>query len=371
MRRKTKLLMIIALLFYMEVLLGQGGYQECPEETPDCSPDGMIADKYILTGAGTIFNNDLQTCISCPMADPDCSEQSITIEIAVDACINLGDQWDFVAIKDLSIIIKGDPGSNTTGKLRFSGQGINGDQLLLNDLSTLIIENANPEDLAIDAAQSQGGDRICFFPSPGSLPSSCWKGNQFDDIISAGGVDGGGLLPIELLSFQATPRQGGVHLSWATATETGNDYFDVEHSRTGEDFIRIGGRKGAGTSLEVRHYSLQHADPPPGVNYYRLKQVDFDGRFTYSPVVTVRVDGGGSLTLAPNPAKRRLNIYVPDAASEAQIEVYNLLGKAVRPLIQRNGAMYELVLPADLPAGQYLVRVTQGAQRFVEMVVVR
>ncbi len=93
------------------------------------------------------------------------------------------------------------------------------------------------------------------------------------------------LLPIELLSFIASCQGDAALLEWSTASESGNDLFTIERSPDGEHWEAIGTVPGAGYSLETIHYSFRDPDPSALLMYYRLRQTDLDGAFTFSPVV--------------------------------------------------------------------------------------
>ena len=94
-------------------------------------------------------------------------------------------------------------------------------------------------------------------------------------------------LPVELMSFTGMEYQNEIQLNWTTATEVNNDYFEVERSLDAVHFDIIGKVAGGGTSSEVLKYQLIDPSPVAGINYYRLKQVDYDGTFEYSFILPV------------------------------------------------------------------------------------
>ncbi|MBI1835701.1 MAG: hypothetical protein HYR91_00395 [Flavobacteriia bacterium] len=102
-----------------------------------------------------------------------------------------------------------------------------------------------------------------------------------------GAVNGAIALPIELLSFEAKPYQGNVKINWRTANEINNDFFNVERSDDGEEFRFVCEVDGAGNSNYVISYFYIDAAYRKGINYYRLKQVDYNGEITYSKIITV------------------------------------------------------------------------------------
>lgn len=116
-------------------------------------------------------------------------------------------------------------------------------------------------------------------------------------------------LPVELISFDAKLKNNNVSLYWATASEVNNDYFTIERSSDGEKFEPLLTKRGAGNSTSKREYEANDPEPLQGYSYYRLKQTDFDGKFTYSSVKTVKNKGGNTIdqeqieitSVSPNP----------------------------------------------------------------------
>src|SRR5690606_19500476 len=115
-------------------------------------------------------------------------------------------------------------------------------------------------------------------------------------------------LPIELMSFVGEAAETGNELQWQTVAEINNDYFVIEASKDASNFIAIGNIDGAGNSVEVNNYVYYDKSPLAATTYYRLKQVDFDGKFSYSDVVSVRRIEDGEVVISPNPVKDVLNI---------------------------------------------------------------
>lgn len=109
------------------------------------------------------------------------------------------------------------------------------------------------------------------------------------------------LLPVELVFFRGNADNGDVLLNWQTASEKDNAYFQVEHSTDGHHFTALGKVSGMGTSVVLNNYSYRHLKPAKGENYYRLKQVDLDGAYTYSNMVRVETGRGMDAELYPNP----------------------------------------------------------------------
>ncbi|MFK8008251.1 MAG: T9SS type A sorting domain-containing protein [Saprospiraceae bacterium] len=134
-------------------------------------------------------------------------------------------------------------------------------------------------------------------------------------------------LPIELSSFSARPIDEKVYLDWSTSSEINNEFFTIEKSLDGIEFIAIGIEEGRGDSNVKNNYQFIDGNPKNGVNYYRLKQTDFDGKFEYSDVVSIKIESDNSTHFFPNPAKEKLTIATD--LEEVQIEIYNINGQLI------------------------------------------
>ena len=133
-------------------------------------------------------------------------------------------------------------------------------------------------------------------------------------------------LPIELLSFDVTNAKDKILLNWTTATETDNDYFQVERSLDGLHWNVLDTLDGAGDSKELISYEYADLLPYHGRNYYRLKQIDFDGKFEYSSVKSMVFDYGS--TLFPNPTTGIVNVISEDDNADlTEAHVYNTMGQ--------------------------------------------
>jgi hypothetical protein len=139
------------------------------------------------------------------------------------------------------------------------------------------------------------------------------------------------LLPVELTSFQAELQADqSVQLTWETASETNNDGFEVERSGDGIQWSLLGFVDGHGSTLAAQAYDFVDAQPLPGTNYYRLRQVDFDGGFEYSKTVSVEVESKkGRLVLFPNPASTEVNLRFSQAYEKGEVAVFDAMGKLV------------------------------------------
>jgi len=136
------------------------------------------------------------------------------------------------------------------------------------------------------------------------------------------------VLPIELVDLNADAEEKEVVVSWTTLSETGNDYFTVERSYDGREYIAIGTVRGAGNSSTSLNYSFEDKEVRPGSIYYRLKQTDWNGSTTTSSPVIVRYKPGrGTIYFVPNPAKDRTDlIYNSPVRTKTSVKIYNMQG---------------------------------------------
>ncbi len=167
-------------------------------------------------------------------------------------------------------------------------------------------------------------------------------------------------LPVELVAFQAEPKNGAVQLRWTTASEHNNDHFTVERSEDGVDFAPIARLSGAGNSQVPTDYSYEDASPLDLLTYYRIRQTDFDGTTTFSRVVAVEWNGSAGLLLAPNPLEGD-RFSVPASTLGSRMELISNSGKlAYMAKITSN-----VVEWPELPPGVYQVRITDDASTSV------
>ena len=176
------------------------------------------------------------------------------------------------------------------------------------------------------------------------------------------------IVPVELLAFTASVNNSQVQLLWSTATELNNKGFEIQRSIDDDDnFVTVAFVDGKGSSTEINYYSYSDQPDVNGEHqlYYRLKQVDFDGTFSYSNVVNVNYDVPREFVLNqnfPNPfnPSTRITYFVPKE-SFVSLKVYDFLGREVKTLVnnfQTTGS-YEIVFDAsDIPSGTYFYNMT-------------
>ena len=200
-----------------------------------------------------------------------------------------------------------------------------------------------------------------------------------------GGVDyyfgvanSGATLPVEFSYFGVIDNKGVVELIWETATELNNDYFEVQRSANGMEWEDKGSLKGAGTSVSPNTYSFYDYTPEKGINYYRIKQVDFDETTDYSEVRTIKigaVEEPAVLAIngpSPNPFDDFIRIeYTSPIDADAIVELIDLNGNVVyhqMEILHKGSSDFTITGLDGLSAGQYHVRVRANGMKATEMV---
>jgi len=208
-------------------------------------------------------------------------------------------------------------------------------------------------------------DRIQYFNLPYFLKSS-----KLSLGVTATLAQLSDIVPVEFLTFSASINSSQVQLLWSTASELNNMGFEIERSINNQDnFVTVGFVDGKGTSTEINYYSFIDHPQVSGFNqiYYRLKQIDFDGTFSYSDVVNVSYDVPTEFVLSqnyPNPfnPSTRLNYFIPQE-SFVSIKVYDFLGREVMTLVNETKSIgsYEILFDAsNLPSGTYFYTMIAG-----------
>ncbi len=186
-------------------------------------------------------------------------------------------------------------------------------------------------------------------------------------------------LPTELVSFEAreTP-QGAVKLQWSTVSEVNSDFVNIERTTDGLTWDVVGRVTAAGNSQVLTKYAFMDLTPrysSEGVSYYRLKMIDFDGSFEYSPIRSIERTQGDKVTLSlfPNPTDDELNInfsQVDWSQGEVALNVYNPLGTQVYSETFYNAEMEQMSL-LNLPSSIYLFQFGQGEKVLYQTKVIK
>ncbi len=169
-------------------------------------------------------------------------------------------------------------------------------------------------------------------------------------------------LPVELTRFTATKNENNtVQLDWQTASESNNRGFSVERMTDRGQWAEIDFVKGIGTTTKEQQYALLDENPLPGLNYYRLRQMDFDGKEELSKVVSIDFPGFEnleSLVLAPNPTNGIFEL-IGDLPADAIVSITDSFGRLVKQIKPSDGFSFDL---NGYESGVYSVQIIVGNQ---------
>lgn len=230
---------------------------------------------------------------------------------------------------------------------------------------TIKLDNSGNPDLLTLSLYDSSGSKQLYTTSVGNgvggiQTDSLAAGNYYVQITGNGNANNFGpytlsdsvssALPITFLSFNGSLNNGKAILSWSTASEFNNKGFEVEKSTDGHTYSSIGFVNGAGNSTGIKNYNFTDTKVVSGKNYYRLKQVDNDGRITYSQIALIHVLIN-NVSVSPNPASSFVNIQ--SASPITNLKCFNALGSLLIH-ISPNTNNYQMKID-KLPAGQYFL----------------
>jgi hypothetical protein len=210
----------------------------------------------------------------------------------------------------------------------------------------------------------------CYYNTTASAPLAPAKGlgtwvstgavNGCNNLTTFSGTGTTITIPIELTHFDANTEGSKNLLTWRTASERDNKHFDIERSADGQNFTNIGQVKSLGNTAIGNAYQYTDTEPLAGIAYYRLKQTDFDGKFDYSPVVSVNRDKTqNKARVVTNPVTQILEIGVSKAENKMlTLVITDLMGRTVAQQTHLQNTQTLLTMDvSQLSAGIYLLKV--------------
>jgi Secretion system C-terminal sorting domain len=179
---------------------------------------------------------------------------------------------------------------------------------------------------------------------------------------------GGTVLSAELIDFQVKTHHKNAILTWKTSAEKDNALFEIEHSTDGSTFETIGEIKGNGTTLTAKNYTFTQSNLATNTtHYFRLRQIDFDGKSALSTVVSATVEATKSLEnwvkIYPTLATHEVTIEANSPSNKAvQIALFDGLGRLLKGQnrVYTEGSFSEKINVADLDSGLYFVKIQSG-----------
>ena len=208
------------------------------------------------------------------------------------------------------------------------------------------------------------GLRSVFYPGPEN--ERFWKYAKTHD-VTTGGDNNNNPLPVELLSFNGTCNEGMVNLLWQTASEFNSSHFDVEKSTDGETWRVLATIPSAGTSNVLLTYQAVDNNGTNGANYYRLRQVDIDGKEKlYDPINVSCVETtAGYFTSYPNPSGNEFQVVVnnKEILGACTLNIVDAQGKVIdQRKIEVKDGINMFVISEKLTPGIYFLNITNGTK---------
>ena len=204
-------------------------------------------------------------------------------------------------------------------------------------------------------------------------PSSTITANvSFDDFVITNETEPS-TLPVSLTSFTAKANLQNIDLAWATASEKDNSYFDILRSGDGKTFTKIGDVKGNGTTDIAKNYTFTDKNALPGVNYYQLKQVDYNGTSTLSKVEAVKSNVAASnlkVSASKQDGTVKLTVFTANEGN-ATFKIYDLNGRKITERVLNLSKGYSNVsVPFNGGNGLHIASLTTATetvtQKFIQ-----
>jgi hypothetical protein len=232
---------------------------------------------------------------------------------------------------------------------------------------------------------SSNSSKVCYntsidelsVPAGASMTTDNIESQQF---TSGGNTDEnndfglwGGALPVEWLSIKGRWIPSGAEVKWATGSEDNNSHFVIERTHDGAHWEVIGDMTGAGFSTVISRYTFIDENPYSDVNYYRVKQVDFDGQFDYSDVVMVHSNiekADFDIIVYPNSTKDVVTIEWNKGDRNSKIYVMDINGKVIRS-VETNANYSATVDMSNIDSGIYFIQFISNNETKTERLVVK
>jgi len=221
---------------------------------------------------------------------------------------------------------------------------------------------SNPKGCLSASVNGLSAGKFYYFMVDGYEGDCCDFSIQFTSNIT---------LPVELISFKGKGENAGNHLFWSTASEKNNDYFNIESSTDATNWRTINSIKGHGNTNQLKNYDFIDLNPAAVITYYRLMQVDYDGSFSYSPIIFVDRSATGSLSIFPNPFNSELNLQFNISKGGLYTLTFNsMLGKQIQKQIdlKEGQSLAKIDFSDNLTSGAYMVEVANESGEILQHV---
>lgn len=197
-------------------------------------------------------------------------------------------------------------------------------------------------------------------------------------IVSCDYSAAGLVLPIELVYFTSELREQTVYLHWQTASEINNEGFFIEHSQDGKEWTALDFIKGNGDSKELNAYDFTDENPVKGItNYYRLRQLDYDGKEEVYRVTSQFIvgEGDGQINVFPNPvSKGEMNVeFHFEDSNETIVRLVDALGRTVltKEIFVTDKGQRDVLNLSEVSKGNYYLIVQTAFQTYHKQILIQ
>lgn len=355
------------------------------------SGSGSTALDQLALNNGDLINSPLWTWSSAPIGD-----ESLSAYGSLSSLSLLSEDGDVFTVKDISADIEGmqlyivreDPNVYNTpeGIKNLETSKYWGVKKIGPDNATYSVQldyENSPYTGKPDSAElvSRSNNSILEWVARGanndvaskSLTLTGMTGTEYM-LAESGGMN----LPVEFIGFELKREANGLSLHWQTAWELNNDYFEVERADKTGHFNSIGDISGAGSTEEVQSYRFHDPFPLEGNSYYRIKQVDYDGSFSYSKTLEFSLsEPTGSKLIFPNPyiqSEAGGILFSSKESQSVQINLLNASGQLVEQIFSAQvqaDQTYKLQINTSLPSAVYFLQVSGDRTRLNEKIILR
>lgn len=173
------------------------------------------------------------------------------------------------------------------------------------------------------------------------------------------------ILPVELVDFRVQKNISSNRLTWKTLSEVNNNYFEVMRSTDGINFTVIGKVKGNGDSNRLLKYNFIDNQPLEGFNYYKLKQVDLDGKYEFSYIVKVE-NKSNKVKIYPTNVIDVINVEI-DEITSAKLTIINNIGQTLK--VSSLNSTFNSIDITQLPSGIYYAKLESATLYHIEKIV--
>tara|TARA_B100000809_G_scaffold265410_1_gene324154 strand:+ start:1139 stop:2497 length:1359 start_codon:yes stop_codon:yes gene_type:complete len=177
------------------------------------------------------------------------------------------------------------------------------------------------------------------------------------------------ILPVTLLYFNAENNNSKNNIEWLTLSEINNDYFIVERSENGFDFVELGKIKGNGNLSVSKEYTFVDDNFKPGINYYRLKQFNYNGTTEIFKVVSILNEAEISVSIYPNPTNNIINLTIDNYLIQPVLSLHNSLGQTV--LVKNLPSSDQFTVKIKQVPGIYYLKLTSIDGSITKKIIVK